>query len=620
MRDPFYCESETCIAFSGGRTSALMLHRVLEAHGGSLPDHVLVSFQNTGKEHLATLDFVRDVQEHWGVPIVWLEYQPDPPGYRIVSHETASRAGEPYEALIVKRKYLPNPVARFCTAELKVRISHKYIRDVKGWEEWDQMVGIRADEQRRASRVRNRPNPEPKAETMIIPLADAGVTVEDVTAFWDSQPFNLGIPTVNGKALLGNCDACLTGETEVVTDRGIMPIESVYRATSKPKLLAPRIINGGISETGHFVDAPVNMFGEDDLWRIELAGKGGSKKVIRATGDHRWFVHQKRGGKSEVRTADLRPGHTLASVHCSRVGEDRSDFCWIAAMQGVVFGDGSRASGRRPGTIDLYGEKADAFKSHFNFMFGDGREAENDRGTPFLHYYGIPRTWKFQPSLTESRPFLFGWLAGLFAADGCVATDGTCTIHAANESVIQFVRSICAILGIQTWPVRSTSRRVTLPQGGQRNHTMFCMNINRHHLGERFFLLKKHRARYIDNQAKAVKQYRWTVRSVKRTGDTALVYCATVEGVGAFGLADGLMTGNCFLKGPKQLMSIIAHEPWRADWWAEMEEKASGLTSSPNGALFRSDRPSYREMQRRALAQDDLFGADEEMLGCFCGD
>jgi hypothetical protein len=41
-----------------------------------------------------------------------------------------------------------------------------------------------------------------------MPLADAGVTVQDVNAFWNAQPFNLELLTVNGRTLEGNCDLC----------------------------------------------------------------------------------------------------------------------------------------------------------------------------------------------------------------------------------------------------------------------------------------------------------------------------------------------------------------------------------------------------------------------------
>ena len=54
MVNPYLISEPTCISFSGGRTSAYMLHRVLEANEG-LPDDAIVTFANTGKEEEATL-------------------------------------------------------------------------------------------------------------------------------------------------------------------------------------------------------------------------------------------------------------------------------------------------------------------------------------------------------------------------------------------------------------------------------------------------------------------------------------------------------------------------------------------------------------------------------------
>ena len=215
MRDPFKIDSPTCISFSGGRTSGYMLWRVLQSNGG-LPKEAVVCFANTGKEDEATLEFVRDCQEHWRVPINWLEFRNNEQQFAVVDFSTASRAGEPFEAIIRKRNYLPNPVTRFCTSELKIRTMHKWLRASwrsLGWDaedmEWDQMIGIRADEHRRVSKIRTRGHStETTKETMLMPLADAGVTVRDVGAFWDSQPFNLGLSTFNGRTLAGNCDLC----------------------------------------------------------------------------------------------------------------------------------------------------------------------------------------------------------------------------------------------------------------------------------------------------------------------------------------------------------------------------------------------------------------------------
>src|SRR3546814_5441522 len=60
---------------------------------------------------------------------------------------------------------------------------HRFLRHL-GWTDWDQMIGIRADEQRRVSKIRARGHStESSHETMCMPLADAGVTVRDVSAF-----------------------------------------------------------------------------------------------------------------------------------------------------------------------------------------------------------------------------------------------------------------------------------------------------------------------------------------------------------------------------------------------------------------------------------------------------
>ena len=41
-----------------------------------------------------------------------------------------------------------------------------------------------------------------------MPLADAGIGVQDVGAFWGAQPFTLGLPSRNGRTTAGNCELC----------------------------------------------------------------------------------------------------------------------------------------------------------------------------------------------------------------------------------------------------------------------------------------------------------------------------------------------------------------------------------------------------------------------------
>lgn len=215
-------EGNVQIAFSGGRTSAYLLHEVLEANGG-IPERAVVTFQNTGREMNETLDFVSDVGRRWNVNIVWLEYRGGTPFYEIVSHNSASRNGEPFEALIRKRKYLPNQQTRFCTIELKIRTAKRYLVSL-GWKHWTNCVGIRADEPLRL----NKPPPKDRW-TVWTPLADAGIGRHHVSDFWGSQPFDLRLPNVGGNCWLGNCDGCfLKSEASIAAFTRDFPERAVW--------------------------------------------------------------------------------------------------------------------------------------------------------------------------------------------------------------------------------------------------------------------------------------------------------------------------------------------------------------------------------------------------------
>lgn len=209
---PYKILEPTCISFSGGRTSAYMLYKVLECGGGELPSNAIVCFANTGKEDEATLKFVQACSDNWGVEIHWVEYKYDsvPANrWKKVNFETASRNGEPFFDLIDQNgsPYLPNPIARICTVKLKLKTIHAYLDSI-GWEheENHDWVGIRADEQRRAAKI----------DRSRLPLVTAGVTKEIVGEFWRGQSFDLGLPNNNGVTMHGNCDLCFLKPTHQI--------------------------------------------------------------------------------------------------------------------------------------------------------------------------------------------------------------------------------------------------------------------------------------------------------------------------------------------------------------------------------------------------------------------
>jgi 3'-phosphoadenosine 5'-phosphosulfate sulfotransferase (PAPS reductase)/FAD synthetase len=182
------------LSFSGGRTSAYMLAKYKD-------EIDLVVFCNTGKEAEGTLDFVRKCGEYFDKEIIWLEYNPTSVNkYDIVTFETASRNGEPFERLIHKNKFLPNRRMRFCTVEMKALTIKRYLKRglKKKIDSVNMYLGIRKDEPNRYFKLKNT-NRNGWENTM--PLYKDDVTKDFVLEFWKQQPFDLNIHSHEG-----NCD------------------------------------------------------------------------------------------------------------------------------------------------------------------------------------------------------------------------------------------------------------------------------------------------------------------------------------------------------------------------------------------------------------------------------
>ena len=206
MMNPYKITEPTVISFSGGRTSAYMLWKVLQTHQWILPPKAIVLFANTGKEEEATLKFVHDCSVHWMVDIHWLEFRDNEKKFEKVTYETASRNGEPFEQLIDKKNYLPNQAQRFCTQELKVKTFDRYLKSI-GWNQFVTFVGIRADEKRRVAKISQQ-------EDKLMPLAKDNVSEKDVWEFWNKSIFDLKLPKQSGAS---NCDLCFLKGTAILT-------------------------------------------------------------------------------------------------------------------------------------------------------------------------------------------------------------------------------------------------------------------------------------------------------------------------------------------------------------------------------------------------------------------
>ncbi len=315
---------------------------------------------------------------------------------------------------------------------------------------------------------------------------------------------------------------CLAAETRVLTWEGVKPIRELAGGTHRI-----------LGKHGDWIDAPFRSFGVQPLMRLTLT-RNGIRKCIYVTAEHRWFVRSGQTQESgrEVLTSDLRPGHRLVSKFPrTRVKQTTPSPFGIA--HGVTFGDGTSSGTGSMAQLDAVKDVELLKWFPVSMMTQHGRQM-------LIHH--LPRFFKELPPLDESVSYLYGWLAGYFAADGCVSTTGTVMLNSAKRDELEYVRLVCTRLGIGTYGV---TEQIRVGFEGREPSSLFRIILVGSDLTEEFFLLDKHRFRF-NAASKAYERKSWVVREVAKTDRVEEVFCATVDEGHAFTLEDNILTGNCF--------------------------------------------------------------------------
>ena len=322
----------------------------------------------------------------------------------------------------------------------------------------------------------------------------------------------------HGSMALNNCFAY---ETEIITKDGVKKIGDCINTEQEI-----------LSRGGKWINAPIREFGEQKLMKITLTRQG-KKKIIYATPKHRWFaksrgnIYRKKGFQ-EFYTKDLKKYYRLQYVFGQGIKNIKLSPFGIA--HGICFGDGCNDH------IFLCGEKDKDLLKYFplNHKIEDNNKCEGGA----IKLTELPLYFKEKPSLRETKSYLFGWLAGYFAADGTCKSSGNCVISSSKKENIEFVRDVCVNLGIGCYSIREETRISNLTN---KEFTVYSMNLMTDTLTNEFFLLSSHKKNFIRNRQ---RRY-WTVISVESTNRKENVFCPTVPDYHAFTLEGNILTGNC---------------------------------------------------------------------------
>ncbi|EDW0699983.1 phosphoadenosine phosphosulfate reductase family protein [Salmonella enterica subsp. enterica] len=181
------------VSFSGGRTSAHLAHLMRQRD----PDTRFV-FMDTGAEHPATYQFIRDAVKYWDIALVCLRVVVNPElgkanGYRIIGLDEIGPDLAPWVEML-KKYGTPYVGGEFCTDRMKLGPFKKYCDEHIGRKTYHTWIGIRADEPKRLT---------PRARTSY--LADiSDINKRGIIDWWSRQAFDLQIPEH-----LGNCVFCI---------------------------------------------------------------------------------------------------------------------------------------------------------------------------------------------------------------------------------------------------------------------------------------------------------------------------------------------------------------------------------------------------------------------------
>lgn len=184
------------VSFSGGRTSAYLVYLMEQERQKGAEVHYV--FMDTGAEHPATYEFIRNIVERWNIPLVCLRAVVNPQKGigvkpRVVNVKDIGQDLVPWGEMLAKYG-APDAFHAHCTNRMKTIPYEKWCNEQFGRGKYTTWIGIRSDEPHRL-----------KVKQGIRYLAElSDVTKQDILNWWASQPFDLQI-----SEHLGNCVFCI---------------------------------------------------------------------------------------------------------------------------------------------------------------------------------------------------------------------------------------------------------------------------------------------------------------------------------------------------------------------------------------------------------------------------
>lgn len=194
LRGSLYRTGVHVVSFSGGRTSAFLIHLMEQERRKGVNMHYV--FMDTGAEHPNTYEFIRNIVNVWGIPLVCIRMVALPMNkgvsYQVIDVNDIGPDLVPFRDMLMKYG-APDAARPHCSNKMKERPFQKYCLDHFG-RHYTTWLGIRADEPSRLG--------EKVGIRFLAELTN--ITKQEILDWWSNQPFDLDI-----SEHLGNCVFCI---------------------------------------------------------------------------------------------------------------------------------------------------------------------------------------------------------------------------------------------------------------------------------------------------------------------------------------------------------------------------------------------------------------------------
>ena len=317
--------------------------------------------------------------------------------------------------------------------------------------------------------------------------------------------------------------------TKVLTQEyGWIPIGKIegedVHVLSSEKLYAR---DNGFSSSAIWVEATISNFDEQECVEITFKSKFGDFTKIIASKNHRWF--RRKNTKTEwerVASTELNIGDLVPRVKPPK----NYKISYQGAQHGFFFGDGTRSNG------ELHQFKDSV--AVLNKMFKNVVEIDEEHSV----VRQCPIAWGYVPEgkYKIDKRYLYGFLAGYFAADGCMYENGLMEISSARLDELEVVKNLFGSLGIRTGNIILSSTSSNFKE----ERELYKLSIDINDVQEDFFLKEKHIEIYRNSFDKPRRRDWAKIIDIVPAGKHK-VFCATVPYYEQFVIDGFILTSNC---------------------------------------------------------------------------